>query len=106
MGWLGPGQLVEDPVVVMAGGTIAFAGSGKIPGVLLSSADSVESLSGAPLPPAADRELAIDGFIMPGVVDRHVHMGLSDPWAVLTGGVTAVRDLGWPAEAIFSLVEA
>src|SRR5207247_7096922 len=36
----------------------------------------------------------------------HVHIGLSDPGAVLAGGVTAVRDLAWPADTIFSLAEA
>jgi imidazolonepropionase-like amidohydrolase len=40
---------------------------------------------------------------MPAVADRHVHIGLSDPAAVLAGGVTAVRDLAWPADQIFSL---
>ena len=30
---------------------------------------------------------------MPAVADRHVHIGLADPGAVLLGGVTAVRDL-------------
>jgi imidazolonepropionase-like amidohydrolase len=43
---------------------------------------------------------------MPGVVDRHVHIGLSDPVTVVSGGVTAVRDLAWPADVIFSLAEA
>jgi imidazolonepropionase-like amidohydrolase len=38
----------------------------------------------------------VDGFMLPGVGDRHVHIGLADPAAVLRGGVTAVRDLGWP----------
>lgn len=50
--------------------------------------------------------LEIDGFLMPGVVDRHVHVGLSDPVAILQGGVTAARDLGWPAERIFPIADA
>src|SRR5436190_1436901 len=57
-------------------------------------------------PPTPDEDLHVDGFLMPGVVDRHVHIGLSDPGAVLAGGVTGVRDLAWPAETIFSLAEA
>ena len=48
----------------------------------------------------------VDGFLMPGVVDRHVHVAMSDPAAVLLGGVTAVRDLGWPPEEIFPLADA
>src|SRR5437879_13067092 len=51
-------------------------------------------------------EIYIDGFLMPGVVDRHVHIGLSDPVSIVIAGVTAVRDLAWPPEVIFRLVEA
>jgi cytosine/adenosine deaminase-related metal-dependent hydrolase len=43
---------------------------------------------------------------MPGVVDRHVHMGFANPASLLAGGVTAVRDLGWPPEDIFPLADA
>ncbi len=43
---------------------------------------------------------------MPAVADRHVHIGLSDPASVLLGGVTAVRDLAWPADRIFGLADA
>ena len=48
----------------------------------------------------------VDGFLMPAVADRHVHIELSDPVAVLRGGVTAVRDLAWPPERIFPLADA
>jgi imidazolonepropionase-like amidohydrolase len=43
---------------------------------------------------------------MPAVADRHVHIRLADPGAVLMGGVTAVRDLGWSADDIFPLADA
>ena len=43
---------------------------------------------------------------MPAVADRHVHIELSDPMAVLLRGVTAVRDLAWPPERIFALADA
>ena len=56
--------------------------------------------------PPADELLEVDGFLMPGVVDRHVHIRLADPGAVLFGGVTAVRDLGWVPEEIFALANA
>ena len=55
---------------------------------------------------AADREVVVDGFVMPGVADRHVHIELSEPASVLAGGVTAVRDLAWPPERIFALADA
>ena len=81
---------MEDAAVLIEGGRIVFAGDA----------------SQAPAVPVPEEELHVDGFLMPGVVDRHVHIGLSDHVAVVTGGVTAVRDLGWPSDVIFSLVEA
>ena len=47
-----------------------------------------------------------DGFLMPAGADRHVHIGLGDPVAIVRGGVTAVRDLAWPVERIFPLADA
>lgn len=35
------------------------------------------------------------GYLLPGFIDAHVHLGLSSPAAVVQGGVTTVRDLGW-----------
>ncbi|HVF12518.1 MAG TPA: amidohydrolase family protein [Actinomycetota bacterium] len=43
--------------------------------------------------------------ILPGFIDCHVHIELHDPVKVLQGGVTTVRDLGWPAKRIFPLAE-
>jgi imidazolonepropionase-like amidohydrolase len=85
--WLGPGGFVEDAQIVCEGGRITYAG-----------ADTRIEL--------ADQELGVDGFLMPAVADRHVHIELSDPSAVLAGGVTAVRDLAWPVERIFALADA
>ena len=85
--WLGPGGLVEDAQIVCEGGRITYAG-------------------GATGVDAADQELTVDGFAMPAVADRHVHIELSNPAAVLAGGVTAVRDLAWPPERIFALADA
>jgi imidazolonepropionase-like amidohydrolase len=82
--WLGPGRLIDDPAVVVAGSRIVYAGAARTA-------------------PAADREAAGDWFLMPGAVDHHVHIGLSDPRAVLRGGVTAARDLAWPPDDIFAL---
>lgn len=104
--WLGPGRTVEDALVVVDGGRIAFAGAERELGVLASDGPRVERLGGEAVPPEPDEEVTFDGFLMPGVADRHVHVGLSDPMAVLLGGVTAVRDLGWIAEEIFSLADA
>src|SRR5262245_51920185 len=87
LAWLGSGSLVHDAAVVCEGGRVAFAGA--------------RSSS-----PRADDVLQLEGFLMPGVADRHVHIRFSDPRAVLLGGVTAVRDLGWAPEEIFALANA
>jgi imidazolonepropionase-like amidohydrolase len=85
--WLGPGALVEDAQIVCEGGRVTYAGV----------ATDIE---------AADREVRVDGFVMPAVADRHVHIELSEPASVLARGVTAVRDLAWPVERIFPLADA
>jgi imidazolonepropionase-like amidohydrolase len=85
--WLGPGRFVEDAQVVCDGGSITYAGEATYIG-------------------HADGELRLDGFLMPAVADRHVHVELSSPAAILAGGVTAVRDLAWPPERIFTLADA
>jgi imidazolonepropionase-like amidohydrolase len=86
LAWLGPGRLVEEAQVVCDGGVITYAGPAT------------------PISGAAE-ELRVDGFLMPAVADRHVHIELSDPAAVLRRGVTAVRDLAWPPERIFPIAD-
>jgi imidazolonepropionase-like amidohydrolase len=85
--WLGPGRYLDDVRVLADGGTVTAAGK----------AASIE--------PVGD-EIVLDGFLMPSVADRHVHIELSDPASVVRFGVTAVRDLAWPAERIFPLADA
>jgi imidazolonepropionase-like amidohydrolase len=87
LAWLGPGRMVEEAQIVLDGGHVTYAGD----------ATRIEH---------ADRELGFDGFLMPAVADRHVHIELSHPTDVLAGGVTAVRDLAWPPERIFPLADA
>lgn len=55
--------------------------------------------------PEAEEEVAGQWFLMPGVIDHHVHIRLSDPRSVLRGGVTFCRDLAWAPEEIFPLVD-
>src|SRR6266498_3440795 len=87
LGWLGPGRLVENVSVVIDRDTIVYAGEPR----------------GAP---PSEVTVLLDGVLLPAVADRHVHIGLADPGAVLLGGVTAVRDLAWPASEIFPLADA
>jgi imidazolonepropionase-like amidohydrolase len=85
--WLGPGRTVDDAAVLLDAGVVSYAGAGSVA-------------------PVAERELRVDGFLMPAVADRHVHVRLSDEAAVLLGGVAAVRDLAWAPNEIFALAEA
>lgn len=45
-----------------------------------------------------------DRTLLPGFIDTHAHIGLVEPAIALRGGVTTVRDLGWPLERIAALV--
>lgn len=89
LAWLGPDRLERDAAVVVERGLVTFAGP---------AAQAPE--------PAEGQRVDVDGFLMPAVADRHVHIGLGDPAAVLLRGVTAVRDLGWPPDVIFPLADA
>jgi imidazolonepropionase-like amidohydrolase len=81
------GPAVPDRTVVAAGGLIERVGpAGEV----------------AP-PPGA---LVVDGAggtLLPGIIDAHVHLGFYPPAEVLAGGVTTVRDLGWPPERLAAL---
>src|SRR5438034_1034447 len=85
--WLGPGKVIDDAQIVCEDGLITYAGPAT------------------PIEVPGDRHVTVDGFVMPAVADRHVHIELSNPAAVLRGGVTAVRDLAWPADRIFPLAD-
>jgi imidazolonepropionase-like amidohydrolase len=87
MAWLGPRRIVADVVVVCRGGVIERVTIGEAP-------------------PSEIELLATNGFLVPAGADRHVHVELSDPVAMVRRGVTAVRDLAWPADRIFPLAEA
>ena len=89
LAWLGPGSIVRDAAVIVERGLVTFAGPA----------------TEAPQP-AEGQQLDIDGFLMPAVADRHVHIGLADPATVLLRGVAAVRDCGWPPDVIFPLADA
>jgi imidazolonepropionase-like amidohydrolase len=86
--WLGPGRVVRHAVIRVDGGEVAYAGPERR------------------APPAVVETIEVDGFLMPAVADRHVHIGLSSVRSVLAGGVTAVRDLAWPPEEIFPVADA
>ena len=41
-------------------------------------------------------------MLLPGFIDSHVHLQLSDAHRCLRGGTTTVRDLGWVPQVIFA----
>jgi imidazolonepropionase-like amidohydrolase len=84
--WVGTSHVIDAPAAVIEGTRIDYVGP-------------------AWEAPDADEELTGDWFLMPGAVDHHVHIGLSDPRAVVRGGVTMCRDLGWPPDDIFPLCD-
>lgn len=89
MAWLVSGQVVSDAAIHIERGIVRYAGP----------------VSQAPEPREGE-EVVVDGFVIPAIADRHVHIGLADPAAVLLRGVTAVRDLGWPPDVIFPMADA
>ena len=83
----GPAQ--PGRTVVVAGGVIERVGP-----------------AGEVAPPAG--AVVVDGSgatLLPGFVDAHVHLGFYPPAEVLAGGVTTVRDLGWPPDRLAALAE-
>ena len=83
------GPAVAGQTVVAAGGLIEQVGP----------AAAVDPPAGA---------VVVDGSgatLLPGLVDAHVHLDFYPPARVLAGGVTTVRDLGWPADRLAALAE-
>lgn len=85
---LGPDLVATSTDVLLEAGQIAFI------------SDSID--------PSSDMEVidATGMTLLPGFIDTHVHIDFFDPAAVLAGGVTTVRDLGWPLERIMELAAA
>jgi imidazolonepropionase-like amidohydrolase len=83
------GPAVAGQTVVAAGGRIERVGP-----------------AATVVPPAG--AVVVDGSgatLLPGFVDAHVHLGFYPPAEVLAGGVTTVRDLGWPPGRLAALAE-
>ena len=81
---------LETDVVIVVGGPKVVA---------------VGSTATTPIPSDAE---VFDGtglLFVPGFIDAHVHIGLSDPAEVLAGGVTSARDLAWPPDEMRRLIQ-
>lgn len=83
-------QPVDDACVIVRAGVIESCGKR---GEVVVPADAV---------PLEAPELTL----VPGFIDAHVHIGFVNPLDVAHGGVTTVRDLGWPRGQIARLVAA
>lgn len=80
-GWLG-GELLRRPIAVaLDGARVGWVGDPRR----------------APVAPRRH----VEGVLLPGLVDHHVHSGLIDVPALLRSGLTTVHDLGWIAEEIW-----
>jgi imidazolonepropionase-like amidohydrolase len=83
----GEGPPLPGQTVVAAGGVIERVGP----------AAEVAAPAGAVVVDGAG------GTLLAGFIDAHVHLDFYPPARVLAGGVTTVRDLGWPHERLAAL---
>jgi imidazolonepropionase-like amidohydrolase len=79
----------EGLTVIIGSGAVAAVGDSAEIDVALES----EAISGS------------GRTLLPGFIDAHIHVGFYDARVILAGGITSARDLGWPPEQIFRLVD-
>lgn len=91
--WLGPG--VGNSGADRLSGPVAVSVAG----------DRVVGVHEPARAPDAPR-LTVDGVLLPGLVDHHVHTGLVDASALSRAGLTTVRDLGWIPDEIWETAAA
>jgi imidazolonepropionase-like amidohydrolase len=96
-----------EPFAVVGAAVIDGRGGPVLPGrTVLVRDGTIEWVApaGAVTLPAGIRRIEGAGrTLLPGFVDTHVHLDFHSPATVLRGGVTTVRDLGWPAARLEAL---
>ena len=97
MAVVGATALVGNDLVVVADAAVVIAD-----GAILT----VERRADIQISEGVDVFDARGATLIPGFIDAHVHIGFAEPRAILAGGVTTVRDLGWPPARIAPLVSA
>jgi imidazolonepropionase-like amidohydrolase len=72
------------------------------PTLLTLDGDQLTRVGVADAPAAPDsapgQPLLLGGTLFPSLTDHHTHLGLTDPSALLAGGITHAVDLGWIPE--------
>ena len=100
---------VADPFAVVGAAVFDGTGGSPVPGQTVAvAAGRVAAVgpAGSVEVPAGARVVDGTGLtVLPGLIDAHVHLDFYPPAAVLRGGVTTVRDLGWPAGRLAALRE-
>ena len=101
---------MSPPALAVAGVAVLDGDGGPaVPGqTVVAAGGRIERVGPAAtiVPPAG--AVVVDGSgatLLPGFVDAHVHLGFYPPAEVLAGGVTTVRDLGWPPDRLAALAE-
>lgn len=75
--------------------TLAIDGDRLVQQTASPSTTATTPTTPTPPPPAT---LHLPVTLLPRLIDHHVHLGLTDPAALLAGGITDAHDLGWVPE--------
>lgn len=101
---------MSSPATAVTGATV-LAGGELTPlsdATLVIEGDHIVALGAGDEVAVPEGARTVDGrglTLLPGFIDAHVHIGFVDPLEVAARGVTTVRDLGWPPQRIWPLVE-
>jgi imidazolonepropionase-like amidohydrolase len=99
-------ELDPRPLAVVGAAVFDGAGGPPLPAATVVARGGLVERVGPATEIAPRDAVVVDGAgctLLPGVVDAHVHLGFSSPAEVLAGGVTTVRDLGWPPRPLAAL---
>ena len=97
------------PLAVVGVAVLDGQGGPPLPGrTVVAAGGLIERVGPVGEVAVPDGAAVVDGTgasLLPGFVDAHVHLDFYPPAQVLAGGVTTVRDLGWPPRRLAALRE-
>lgn len=97
----------REPVTLLARSVLVGEGLAPVsPATVVVERGRIVAVGESIRPVAAPTVDLGDMTLLPGFIDAHVHIGFFDPGEVVRGGVTTVRDLGWPPQEIHPLAVA